>query len=172
MSEPRRATKLIQSRNVQDRYEPIGRVDLGHPQSWDASRSNDAKKNLAIESPATTIHRFARALWISVGPWRSAPHRRASLDHCQLSVWLGPQVATLVVVESQLQQHHVHKLNSCHEMHFKGQPNRRCWLYLTLGIPTQPPELNRVSQNSSYSNRNPVLALQKDNSRLLTEPVQ
>lgn len=62
-----------------------------------------AKKKRAMESPATTTQRLLRGARSSAMFSRCAPHLRASLDHCQLSVWLGPQVATLSVLGSHLQ---------------------------------------------------------------------
>lgn len=74
--------------------------------SSERRRSIAAKKKRAIESPATTTQRFVRAPRSSVALMRCAPHLSASLDHCQLSVWFGPQVATLRVLVSQLLVHH------------------------------------------------------------------
>ncbi len=61
-----------------------------------------AKKKRAMESPATTTQRLLREACSSAMLRRCAPHRSASLDHCQLSVWLGPHVATLSVLGSHL----------------------------------------------------------------------
>ena len=62
-----------------------------------------AKKKRAMESPATTTQRFPSGARSSAALSRCAPHLSASLDHCQLSVWFGPQVATLSVLGSHLQ---------------------------------------------------------------------
>ena len=68
-----------------------------------------------MESPATTTQRFVRAPRSSVALMRCAPHLSASLDHCQLSVWFGPQVATLRVLVSQLLvQHTAFSLPGCY----------------------------------------------------------
>ena len=55
-----------------------------------------------MESPATTTQRLRSAPRSSAVLSRCAPHLSASLDHCQLSVVLGPQVATLSVLASHL----------------------------------------------------------------------
>ena len=55
-----------------------------------------------MESPAIASHLLARTARSSAAPSRCAPHRSASLDHCQLSEWLVPQVATLLVLASHL----------------------------------------------------------------------
>ena len=83
--------------------------------SSERRRSIAAKKKRAIESPATTTQRFVRAPRSSVALMRCAPHLSASLDHCQLSVWSGPQVATLSVLVSQLLvQHQAFSLPGCY----------------------------------------------------------
>ena len=81
-----------------------------HLLSADSTRRSAAKKYLAMESPAIASHLLARTARKSAAPSRCAPHLSASLDHCQLSEWLVPQVATLLVLASHLhtdQQMHI-----------------------------------------------------------------
>jgi hypothetical protein len=120
-----------------------------------------------MESPATTSHLLPSALRSSAALSRCAPQRSASLDHCQLSVCLGPHVATLLVLESQLlptAQGHSARQALCRKWvtHGSFQASARfpeSPPHLTVGMPTQPPELNSMSQNLSYWKRKPGLAL-------------
>ena len=107
-----------------------------------------AKKKRAMESPATTTQRLLRDGCSSAVLRRCAPHLRASLDHCQLSVWLGPQVATLSVLGSHLQHPAKRSHDTALDMH---------WLHMSATLSVLGSHLHHLAQRQSPYSHHTVL---------------